>query len=67
MLLIAGCGHIIWVDVDASGCSKATVTEMNKDSKLVDRMSAMCAMNGTPGVADELRCHDHTLQVACRT
>jgi hypothetical protein len=65
VLATAACTHrTSWVDVDASGCNEARVSAMSKDSELVHQMGAVCALNGKYA-AEELRCHGHTLQVAC--
>lgn len=66
MLTLAGCSRTVWVDVDATGCSEASVKVMNKDPDVVQRMAAVCALNGAPATADALRCRGHTLQVGCR-
>lgn len=64
--LTGGCARTVWVDVDATGCSEASVKVMNQDPDVVQRMAAVCALNGAPASADALRCHGHTLQVGCR-
>ena len=66
MLALAGCRRTSWIDVDASGCNDARVSAMNRDAELVHQMGAVCALKGKAASADELRCHGHTLQVACR-
>ena len=62
----SGCTRTVWVDVDATGCSEASVQVMNRDPDTVQRMAAVCALNGAPANADVMRCHHHTLQVGCR-
>lgn len=63
----AGCDQpASWVDVDASGCNAARISAMNRDRELVHQMGAVCALNGKAAIADRLRCHGNTLQVACR-
>lgn len=61
----AGCTRTVWVDLDATGCSDASVQVMNRDSDTVQRMAAVCAINGAPARAQGLRCHGKTLQVGC--
>ena len=64
---LSGCDQrISWVDVDATGCNDARISAMNQDTALVHQMGAVCAVNGKAASADRLRCHGHTLQVACR-
>ncbi len=63
---LAGCSQTVWVDVDATGCSDASVKVMNQDPDVVRRMAAVCALNGAPASADALRCKGRTLQVGCR-
>lgn len=65
-LLLAGCRHTVWVDIDPSGCNAASVAEMNKDLETVRRLGAICAMEGKAPAGDRLRCHDHTLQIDCQ-
>lgn len=64
--MLCGCRPVTWVDVDPSGCSAATVEQMNKDPELVRSMASVCTLQGNAAPGDRLRCHDHTLQVACR-
>lgn len=66
ILLLGACRHATWVDVDRTGCSEASVKVMNTDPDVMQRMAAVCALNGAPASADGLRCHGTTLQVACR-
>ena len=66
LLALGGCTHTVWVDVDATGCSEASVKVMNQDPDVVQRMAAVCALNGAPASADALRCRGRTLQVGCR-
>jgi hypothetical protein len=63
---LASCSHTTWVDVDRTGCSEASVQVMNSDPQVIQRMAAVCALNGAPAFAAGLRCHGHSLQVACR-
>lgn len=63
---LASCSHTTWVDVDRTGCSEASVQVMNTDPQVMQRMAAVCALNGAPASAAGLRCHGRSLQVACR-
>lgn len=63
---LASCRHTTWVDVDRTGCSEAAVQVMSTDPEAMQRMAAVCALNGAPASAAGLRCHGRSLQVACR-